>query len=383
MWSSITFERADTVDYLKACLELGKGGPIDLSLVLATSSRLSSDLVCGVLQASLHRSRALNVSLLDSQSARHFIAVFQDVELDSLLQLTVTAVVVFPVPQRRSPRHRVQLSIDRPLPRLTRLRLRGLTIEWPSTLSFHLLTCLVLMDLLTFPSWDDYCLLASSAPLLSKLCLRNVGCTTFPRQPHSLLTFPSLTDIDLAFGTAPSSLRLVRSFVAPELKRMRFHGRSSIHFVSLALCTSLLHATHFLTLSGRCDDSFIMHFAFLNLPLLRSLDILSSDEALLVAIATADSVLGIRGMNGPGACPHLSALTVTQATPTQVREFMERRGDSGAAISTIGFRGGASQWAASPAEDLAWIRTRAMFRLLTPYQEEAWVRMDLDESVVS
>jgi hypothetical protein len=107
-------------------------------------------------------------------------------------------------------------------------------------------------------------------------------------------------------------------------------------------------------------------------PCLESLEILNFDDCILSSVLIADNVVLNREGLQSSACPLLNSLTVSHASPSDVREFMERRSDGGSAIRRVDFRGGAFQWLYD-ATDLAWVGSRAFIGSLPRYRDDSWI----------
>jgi hypothetical protein len=369
LWTGVRFDYSHHPDYIKSILDFSRPHPVDFSLKISHTVRFPADVFCLAIQRAMNRARVADFEVQDLSSLKRVSLLLRHIPFTSLQKLVLHYTAPFP---NRRMRSYPQILMHSPLDDLRILVLRRVAFAWIPRHSFRSLTCLVLMDLLVYPSWAEYSCLAQSATSLARLCIRNVGCVALTTDPEERLVFPSLEQLDLTFGSDPTTTRVARNMSAPILEHVRFHGRSPLHFISFALCHGLLDTVKKLTLSGMCNDGFTSHFIFLSVPFLESLEILNFDDCVLSSILIADNVVMNRDEAITSACPLLNTLTVSHATPSEIREFMERRQDCGSAIRRVDFRGGAFQWLYD-ATDLAWVGSRAYVGSLPRYRDDSWI----------
>jgi hypothetical protein len=368
-WTNFHFHQFGSLEFLETSCACSGSLPLEAVVALTTRSPFHSTSVCDTLLPHLSRCHTLLFSVLDAVSLRLLDKTLGQASLDDLRVLSVSAASSV---SRRLSKFKSDMSVHHHLTNLTYLSLRRLSFEWLLVHRFSSLTTLVLRDLIVSPSWTEYQRLSICAPALRRFCLRNVGCSAFPSEPLKRLHFQSMQDLDLCFGACVSSAaRLLRVWEVPILHRLRFHGDSPIHFVSFAMCAAILRSVQHFVVSGACDDSFILHYMFLGLHSLHTLDVLVHDHSVLEAIIEADSRLGRRVPSEGPACPHLSSLIVSSASATEVRAFMEGRPDLARHLDQVTVRGGGI-WM-SDDEDFHWVSSRVMISGCRRYEEEGWV----------
>ncbi|KAJ7709289.1 hypothetical protein B0H16DRAFT_1745936 [Mycena metata] len=223
---------------------------------------------------------------------------------------------------------------------LQNLSLHGISYEWGARPRFWALTALTIVDPATSLTWADFRYIATLVTTLQRLCLRSVSCAELPEAANEVLVFPSLLVLDLYFGSAaPSVSRLLRRCTTPNLVSLRFHADDFPHIMSMVYCEAILSTVRHLVISSTCGESFYW-LLFPRMPLLRRLEILSHDKAMLYGLMEADLRLYLQLPSRGPACPLLEEIATRGATASIIRDFFMRRAARGNKLRRVIFTGG-------------------------------------------
>ncbi|KAJ6461902.1 hypothetical protein C8R47DRAFT_1080419 [Mycena vitilis] len=310
-WSTIFLHKTTTVRSLRTWIARSGRLPLSVGLYLHRDASISPpDLLWRELHCALERIRVLAISAFDEQSLAAAFSSLRGSNSNVLSALTVYAGI--------SAR---KLNLDSasitpsimPSSSITFLRAHGVRLEWPDGWSWISFTSLVLIDRACIMTWKDFQNLSVGAVNLTRLGMREIGCTAFPNEPLQPIIFPSVAEFSLVFGG----------------------GASDLTFYSLF---------------------------FVRLPLLESLEMLGYDYAVLRGLRDAD----LRMAREPGfprvACPRLSRIGTLDATARDIRRFLEHRGNQLPDVMPELLCVGTDRmpWAE---KDLIWIRSRANIEL--------------------
>ncbi|KAJ6462296.1 hypothetical protein C8R47DRAFT_1240271 [Mycena vitilis] len=358
-WSTIFLHKTTTVRSLRTWIARSGTLPLSVGLYLHRDASISPpDLLWRELHCALERIRVLAISAFDEQSLAAALSSLRGSNSNALSALTVYAGI--------SAR---KLNLDStsitpsimPSSSITFLRAHGVRLEWPDGWSWISLTSLVLIDRACIMTWKDFQNLSVGAVNLTRLGMREIGCTAFPNEPLQPIIFPSVAEFSLVFGGGASGTVLLEHFEMPRLSRFRFHGGHPDKLMILSFSPRLLSSVRTVALSGITDLTFYSLF-FVRLPLLESLEMLGYDYAVLRGLRDAD----LRMAREPGfprvACPRLSRIGILDATARDIRRFLEHRGNQLPDVMPELLCVGTDRmpWAE---EDLIWIRSRANVEL--------------------
>ncbi|KAJ7024525.1 hypothetical protein C8F04DRAFT_1270221 [Mycena alexandri] len=355
-WTGIRLDHTTSEYSIQNIIDRSRGQALDAVLELGACNTLPLERVWEIFGPLLYRCRSFAVRIHDAESLESLACALDHAPLDRLTSLSFsvhsTIANSFPLPG----------SFDRfghSLPSLRTLRITRIPFVWITSQSLRGLTSLTIIDLPWSLMWSEWQAIATNASGMKNLCVRNVGCKDFPSDLATMLVFPSLEELDFSFGlTCSSGGLLLRRCSAPLLATLRFHGNEAGHIVALSFTMADLSTIRHLVLSGVSNDAFC-YFLFSRLCRLENLEVLQGDSAILDSILAGDVKLGQRSPPEGPVCPQLSSLHVSEASPTDVRNFIVCRGSVVRAIDRVVF-GVESTRRFVGSEDLQWLRERAI-----------------------
>ncbi|KAJ7107463.1 hypothetical protein C8R44DRAFT_744649 [Mycena epipterygia] len=155
------------------------------------------------------------------------------------------------------------------------------------------LRVLVLRDiaLCYAPIWDDFTSVFRSAMHLEKMCIRNVGYQNIPEVGSHGVELSALTDLDLSFDSDVTFGWVLSHLRLPALNTFKFIGNSNEEVDALARYGITLTTVKNFIFDGDIDERDFMMHALLNMPSISSLDLLSSEFAVLEALLAADRLV--------------------------------------------------------------------------------------------
>ncbi|KAJ7019547.1 hypothetical protein C8F04DRAFT_1197593 [Mycena alexandri] len=328
-WTGVFVDPSIPLAVIGRCSDNSGSRSTDLVLDLANNTEFPLAALWNTLRPVLHRCRTLSVRVRDAESWLLLDAEIQDARVDRLescvLQIehdVSDQIAVHPVFLRLG---------DGFIRKVAHLCLHGISLEWSSRHNFSLLSSLTIIDPAFSPSWSDYRIIATNAGTLRRLCLRNAGCSDSPADLSDVIDFPCLDELDYSFGNrSPSSSLFIRHCSMPSLRVLRFHAEQPGHLMALAFCATMLSTVETLRLSGAVEDDGFAYFLFIRLPLLRFLELPTTDGSFLHAILVADSRLGRQVPPEGPACPLLTRVRVLGGSLSLLHQFVWRRRSSDA-----------------------------------------------------
>ncbi|KAJ7616339.1 hypothetical protein DFH06DRAFT_1145609 [Mycena polygramma] len=223
----------------------------------------------------------------------------------SISQLSVTLIWA---PFRAGGDGSSPVSLPHPMPDLRLLRIIGVLIDFSSTPPLGSLSQVIMKNIRqpNYHSIHSFRALAAGSPGLRQMCLHDVGCTHFQADSDPIV-FPSLKELDLAFGSDSTSFhRLLRLCRFPSVRKLRVHITRTADVICLLECPGLLGSVVDLSVDGQCAIDSVMADFFQQLHSLRFLDVLSRDGRFISSIIPANRFSAVR------LCPHLLSIGITK-----------------------------------------------------------------------
>ncbi|KAJ7024532.1 hypothetical protein C8F04DRAFT_1192345 [Mycena alexandri] len=290
-WTQLRLKSYTSVDSARTSLECsgtqGIAIRLDLSATLDPAKPVNTELILHELQKHFHRVSILTVAFGTEESFQSFRSSFQSAELSRLSSFNVIQ-SRNSVDQPSSPRI-LAWGVD--IFPITSLRLQRAMFGLTWNVSFSRLKILVLRDLAHHlaPLWTDYETLFSSAFLVEKICVRNVGCRGLPEKLRRFPVLRYLNDFDLSFGPDTSFEHVLLAMRAPALKTFNYFGMTDEESEALVRSGSILAPVKVFIFGGQMEQWGLMTRIFLHAPSLVLLEVLSAEQRVLEAMIVADS----------------------------------------------------------------------------------------------
>ncbi|KAJ7028251.1 hypothetical protein C8F04DRAFT_1188792 [Mycena alexandri] len=371
-WTAIYVHAGTCMSELWECIRFSKVLQLRVVLHLHADAVVPADRLIGMVAPILHRCQVLWIHVTDCYSWDVLRGPLQSVVYTGLQDFTLSVGGNARSEILKSGTfHLGALQFDHPNKVLSKLRLHSFSYDWRTRPSFWSLNALTIVDPATCLSWLDFRYIATVLATLQRLCLRNVCCTGMPADPGEIIIFPSIVELDLYFGSAaPSVSLLIRRCTMPNLESLRFHADDFGHIMTMVFCETTLSTVRRLVISSTCGESFYW-LLFTHLPLLRRLDILSHDRAILRGLMEADMRLYLQLPSQGPACPMLEEISTRGATAYDVREFFMRRAALGTKLAKVVFTGGFIQRMMSEA-DLPLLKSCVLVEKGEPFCDPTW-----------
>ncbi|KAJ7734605.1 hypothetical protein B0H16DRAFT_1731672 [Mycena metata] len=363
LWNSLEASTDTPCRLVSTSLSLGRLLPLQLRLDLRRGSVFSPENTLHCFTHHFHRLQLLCVTASDAEIISTLAILIASHRVVTLRYISVICLG----------KHGDQfgiLDLGCAVHSLRSLKLRRVRFNWTCPGVFAGLTTLVLRDMLLCwaPGWEFWHSLSIGAPKLARLCVRNMGCSSFPPS-HQTIRFHSVTDLDLFYAIDCASLRqLVSAFVLPALARFYFIAPSTEYLADLFVGSD--GADYLDTLALYIPDvdlDLLQHF-FRWCPNLRFLDVRTSEREVLEAIGIREHMQ--RGYSV--VCPALSVLAVADEHPKLVRQCMVACWPFSRAMDHVIFRGGFPE-IDDYDEDLKWIQERVAVGIRLRYVHPPWV----------
>ncbi|KAJ7635507.1 hypothetical protein DFH06DRAFT_1336528 [Mycena polygramma] len=254
------------------------------------------------------------------------------------------------------------------------LRVKKYRLNWELSGTMRHLRLLVIEDVtLPFsPTWADWLALSVASPGIERICLRNVGCGGIADNPRNI-HFPSLSHLDLGFGTEPTYLcRLVAAFRSPTLITLAVSASSSCVVPYLLEDPALVLNVQRLSISFSSALLHEIHQLLDAAPNLLILDARSSDDVAMAALTTPGTGAGV-------VCPSLASLAVITQNTTEIRAVLEARLLASSHIDHVMFRYGFP--AGHSEEDLNWLMARVGVGSKGRMMDPEWLRFSFGDDI--
>ncbi|KAJ6457538.1 hypothetical protein C8R47DRAFT_1227352 [Mycena vitilis] len=283
--------------------------PIVARLVLATEPYFPLpyklvDMLRAV-QPHAAKMRVLSVVFQDRAACALALEPLLRTQFLSITQLSVTVIWA---PFRAGGEGSSPVSFPHPMPNLHLLRIIGVLIDFSSIAPLGSLSQVIMKNIrkTNYPSIHSFRALAAGSPGLRQMCLHDIGCTPF-QGDSGPISFPSLKELDLAFGSDSTSFHgLLRLCRFPSVRKLRVRIARSADVICLLECPALLGSVVDLSVDGQCGIDSVMADFFRQLHSLRFLDVLSRDGRFISSIVPANRSSSVR------LCPHLLSIGITK-----------------------------------------------------------------------
>ncbi|KAJ7119967.1 hypothetical protein C8R43DRAFT_960037 [Mycena crocata] len=315
VWKDFLYTQRSSADLARLCLERSSPMLLSVDLALAKDETHPPDVLLDAFVEGFSRTHVLAIQSSDADNITSIARVLHAANMRELRILSLES------GHHLSPATPM-INVASGIPAIVALRLIRIRFDWNAANTFGGLRTLVLCNIgqRYAPSWAHWLALSSATPQLYRLCLRNVGCLDIPPDPP-LLTFPSVAQLDLAFGDDNRTLRaLVSACQFEALKDVSVSSRSSAILDSLTVRGGLLVEVRSLVIKLLSCDNSILHRFFASMPNLSIIDVRLSEHTIfdVLSVPLHSTVQGF-------LCPELTEYAVIHTTPLQFKEFMEAR----------------------------------------------------------
>ncbi|KAJ6478174.1 hypothetical protein C8R47DRAFT_1219711 [Mycena vitilis] len=214
-WSILFLHKNTTLRSLQNWIDLSGALALTISLHLHNDAEISPPkILWSVLNPVLDRIAVLAISAFDEQS---LVAAFSSLRNNELTTLTALTVYAGICARRCTLERAVLAQLVVPSSDVTFLRLHGVHVDWPGSVSWHSLTSLILIDQANIMTWKDFQDVSKEAVHLRRLGMRDVGCRELPSTLETLV-FPSVENFFLVFGGGAAGTILLEQVLREEVK---------------------------------------------------------------------------------------------------------------------------------------------------------------------
>lgn len=376
LWEGVDVSVVTSTDWIRYSLGVASGGVLDLRMDLYRGATNSVATILALFFDAFPRTRTLWITVEDNTILNLVATHLCNATFDALEVLNLLGGA-----QQGEQLIMPQIEIPAWLGHIRSLRLRRIWFDWSGAITFRSLQTLVLRDIHRqyAPDWSVWNAIATAAPDMRRISLRNIGCANTPVHPPTLL-FRNLTNLDLMFGADTEALyALLCAFHAPQLNFLMFTGPSTRLLLCLLKHSDMLQHLHELVVRISHVDVAEMHRFLRHTPNVRLLKVLKRDSRVLEAMSIADTSVPNASPLTSFVCPLLETLGVKYADPSDIRDFMVAR-DRLLDLKQIFFHRQLPTESSDEEEELHifWIECRVAVGANLPVSDPYWLRADAE-----